>query len=346
MFYDGANGESVYITNSSASDNLAKVTGSAVYSNSQYFSFEFEIPVAAWTSSGTVNLAQNDVEYVYNTTVTDADDTTAFGYGPGGGQFPGVTTTSKTKRVRFLTPIQTTDHIVLETSFDAGVTWGEVGQHEEDSAARYQIQNTLTYGMQLVHINSTDLDVRFGIHRTVNPSVGYGSAGSSWTDIDANNTYKWRVKKVKSGQAVGFGLADTAGNAGLVNPYSSSGAGVVYSGTWTPTLTNTTNIDSSTAEYCIYSRIGKIVSGHMRIQINPTADNATTTLGISLPIASAFTSGNDAIGNGTDDSFDGTVANNSLRLAADSTNDRFTYNFTARDTGAATHYISFSYEIK
>lgn len=66
--------------------------------------------------------------------------------------------------------------------------------------------------------------------------------------------------------------------------------GNVFSGTYTPTLTNTTNVASSTAYQCQYMRVGNTVTIGGVFDLTPTAASTDTVLRISLPIASNFTS--------------------------------------------------------
>jgi len=70
----------------------------------------------------------------------------------------------------------------------------------------------------------------------------------------------------------------------------------IVNGTYTPTPTNVTNVAASTVYLTTYTRIGNhvIVSG--KIDIDPTASGAATVLRLSLPIASNFTTAEDAGG--------------------------------------------------
>ncbi|HYD02006.1 MAG TPA: hypothetical protein VEB22_12330 [Phycisphaerales bacterium] len=70
---------------------------------------------------------------------------------------------------------------------------------------------------------------------------------------------------------------------------SGSTAERVLSGTYTPTLTNSTNVASSTAYPAVYMRVGNVVTVAGACDIDPTAGATLTTLQISLPIASNFT---------------------------------------------------------
>lgn len=162
--------------------------------------------------SGTLNVAQNDVEYAYNTSTTDANDTTAFAYGPGGGQF-GNFTAERQKRVRLQTPFQSSDRVELQVSLNAGVTWAEVGEIQS-YVQNFHTQNGVTYGAGLTIVNSTDIDANFGQYRHSSGAT-FGAAGTNWSSIDADPNFTWRIVKTKAGQAAGFGIA-TSGSAGLV----------------------------------------------------------------------------------------------------------------------------------
>jgi hypothetical protein len=169
----------------------------------QLVQFRATIPVNELAGSGTVNLAQNDVEYAYNTSATTASDTTSFGYGPTGvitQAFAPTLTNSVSKRVRFLTPIQATDELVLEVSIGNTGRWVNINQGyrgflSNDAGTTYT-------GASLEIANSTDVDAVF---------YSAKFPGSAWTTADA-----WRIKKIKAGQAVGFGIVNPGTSSGLV----------------------------------------------------------------------------------------------------------------------------------
>lgn len=62
----------------------------------------------------------------------------------------------------------------------------------------------------------------------------------------------------------------------------------VTSGTYTPTLTSVTNVASSTPRLSTYLRVGDTVTVSGTLTITATGNNARTTIGISLPIESNF----------------------------------------------------------
>lgn len=115
-------------------------------------------------------------------------------------------------------------------------------------------------------------------------------------------------------------------------------AATVLSGTWTPTLTNTTNLDASTAYLGQYSRVGNLVTVSGQVDMDPTAA-ASTVLGMSLPIASGFTAANQAGGT----FFNPAVASEGGAILADVANDRLTFEFIAVSTTNQSFYFVCSY---
>jgi hypothetical protein len=181
------------------------------------FSFTISVPIAEWAGSGTVNVAQNDVEFAYNTSATTANDTTSFGYGPQGvlvQSFAPSGTTGIQKRVRFQTPIQSGDQLQVELSSDGGITWFP-NSVAEFGFSRNDAGNT-SYGIGLNIVDTTTADIRF---------YSQATPGASWSGYTA---YRWRVRKSSSGAAVGFGIADTI-SSGLVP----SGTYNKSTGAWT-----------------------------------------------------------------------------------------------------------------
>lgn len=78
----------------------------------------------------------------------------------------------------------------------------------------------------------------------------------------------------------------SAGNVNITPAQIATYMGI-SSGTYTPTLTNVSNLDGSTAYLCQYMRVGSVVTVSGRVDVNPTLANSIN-LGISLPIASNF----------------------------------------------------------
>lgn len=321
--------------------------GNALASTHQ-FGMKVSVPIAEWAGSGTVNLGQGaQVEYAYNSsgiTSAGATDTTAFAYGPAGATIGSIASTTgsnsvTTMRVRFQYPIQTDDLLVLETDGNtSGARWFEFGQY----LGSILLQGTSIYGAYLRQVNATDVDVVFGNRGYLSTGATYGDNGSPWSGV---STFRWRVRKSTASAPVGFGLADSNGQAGIVNPYT-EGSGVVYSGRFTPTLTNGANIASSSASSCMYSRIGKIVTVSGVVTCATTAAaNTLSVISMSLPIASNLASTLDARGSGSREAASGT-AYAAVSIEGDATNDRATLTFASTSTSSLNISFSFQYEIK
>lgn len=113
------------------------------------------------------------------------------------------------------------------------------------------------------------------------------------------------------------------------------------SGTYTPTLTNVANIDSSTAFKCQYSRVGNIVTVSGAASVNATTAATSTSLGISLPIASNLGATDDCNGAAAA----GSVQGQSGTIRADTANNRAELFYVcAVDTDVGMRF-TFSYEI-
>jgi hypothetical protein len=119
----------------------------------------------------------------------------------------------------------------------------------------------------------------------------------------------------------------------------SAQAVVVSSGTWTPTLTNTTNIAASTAYACQYLRVGNTVSFSGKFSLDSTS-TGDTVMGMSIPIASAFSQEFHA--GGVAASY---AVQQSAAIFADATNDRLTIRLTITDTTNRDWFFSGSYQI-
>jgi hypothetical protein len=88
---------------------------------------------------------------------------------------------------------------------------------------------------------------------------------------------------VASGGGLSIDATDVTGTPAATN-------GNVFSGTYTPNLTNTTNVAASSTGTCQYMRVGNVVTVSGLVDINPTTAGSNTVLRMTLPIASTFTS--------------------------------------------------------
>jgi hypothetical protein len=217
-----------------AQNPLSLRDGNTIAANGDVMSLRAFVPIAEWVGSGTVNLAQNDVEYASNYSVTNSDDTNSFAYGPAGSLFPAIATSAKGKQVRFQSPIQPTDKINIELWNGVSNAWVPI-ETATTVTESWKNQAAVTYGMGFQpNAVNTDLTVYFGTYRTVSTSASYGAAGVDYTAISNNASFKWRVRKTSAGAAVSFGTVSST-RLGLKQYVH----GTTYNGGNAPTVTLT-----------------------------------------------------------------------------------------------------------
>jgi hypothetical protein len=116
----------------------------------------------------------------------------------------------------------------------------------------------------------------------------------------------------------------------------------VSSGTYTPSLTNTTNIASSTAHEFQYMRVGATVTVSGQVTVNASVANSATVLELTIPISSALANDHELAGTGC-----GITTNNRvMAVQAQTTNDRAYISWQPAATGDIIYSIHFTYQIK
>lgn len=135
----------------------------------------------------------------------------------------------------------------------------------------------------------------------------------------------------------------TIGRTAVTAPAATDGN--VFSGTYTPTLTNVSNLDASTAVACQYMRVGNTVTVSGYVSVDPTTATGTLTrLGISLPVASNL--GSVANCCGTAANISATASNSCYGCVyGDTTNDRAVLDFNAPINTVFTVQFHFTYQV-
>jgi hypothetical protein len=208
------------------------VTGTTAWSSSSSynfgtgvlrFGFVVTVPIAEWAGSGTVNVAQNDVEYAATSGTWDANSSTTV-YGPAGALMGGALTTNRAKTVTFQTPVNSTDALSVEVSED-GVVWYTANGFIDVSGS--PIINS--YSSTGAGNNSSGVYLQKVAGQPNQVSAFFfryaALANDDLPAVDWKSTWYWRVKKISGGAAVGFGLADEK-SAGLVSTTTQTFAGV------------------------------------------------------------------------------------------------------------------------
>lgn len=129
----------------------------------------------------------------------------------------------------------------------------------------------------------------------------------------------------------------TIGRSAVTSPSASDGN--VFSGTYTPTLTNQTNVASSTPAVLQYMRVGNTVTVSGQVTIAPTA-TGNTLLGLSLPIASSLTNATQVGGTAVSQTTTQVAA-----IYADTTNNRATIRLQAAATTSLVYSFQFTYRV-
>lgn len=189
----------------------------------------------------------------------------------------------------------------------------------------------------LVAATIDDADIPSGIARDAEVTAAIAAHESA---IDPHPTYTTAAE-------LATGIANHAAAADPHPTYTTAAelaaalsALNLASGTYTPTLTNVANVDTSTAYSCQYMRVGSVVTVSGRLDVNATTATISTQVGISLPIASNFTASSEL--GGTAVCF---AVQQSAAIVADSTNDRAFLQYVANDTADRAFGFSFTYRI-
>lgn len=145
-----------------------------------------------------------------------------------------------------------------------------------------------------------------------------------------------RLTVTSDGRLFGGALHNNAGAVtGTTNQY-------IASGTYTPTVANNVNVAAVTAGVGQWIRVGNVVTVSVVVTIDPTAAAPTfTSCSITLPIASNFTNGDQAVGTGDDAGNAGQHGG----VRSDLTGDFALYSFTATSGANIAHSVTFTYVI-
>lgn len=148
------------------------------------------------TISHVMNMGEKFVEFVYNTNNAGSNDTSSFGYGIVGGQFPnGAVGTPYIKRVRWLQAFKLTDSTFIECTEDGVNFWNSA--NDPGNASLSGIQGTNSYGIipRSVAASATDVDVGFQAGGRYSSNVSYAGNGAAWSGI-SSAPYAWRMVKI------------------------------------------------------------------------------------------------------------------------------------------------------
>jgi len=175
-------------------------------------------------------------------------------------------------------------------------------------------------------------------------SVTTGTGGIVLTSVDTsgNTNIKSGTTTIVAVTSTGAAVTGTLSASGLITATAgvtapTTAVGNVCGGTYTPTLTNSSNTSVRTSRLCNWFRVGKIVTVSGAVTITATTA-AATDFRISLPIASTFSTGYEITGS-TQAAGYYTVG----FITNGTTEARVLYNAPA--TSAIDIYFTFTYEV-
>lgn len=113
------------------------------------------------------------------------------------------------------------------------------------------------------------------------------------------------------------------------------------SGTYTPTLTNVTNVSSSSAQVARWTQIGDQVTVYGRVSVDPIASATSTQVRVSLPVASNLGSNSDLAGVCVGDLSDESAGH----IVADTANDEALIEAHPVSTSQHTYVYTYSYTV-
>lgn len=176
------------------------------------------------------------------------------------------------------------------------------------------------------------------------PNPGFAVDMATQSELDAHTGNTSNPHSTTAAQVgadpTGTAAAAVAAHEAAADPHPQYALETTtYSGTWTPTLTNTLNIAASVATVCQFSRVGNVVHFSGQVQIDPTA-TGRVQLGVSLPVASNFTSARQAGGTAAPIN---STATSVLAIYAEVTNDTLVFDGLANDAANRSFYFSGSY---
>lgn len=233
-----------------------------------------------------------------------------------------------------LSQSQASKEVTVNALFDAGspaTLYGRRASTTSGLAWGYYGGYALVRGVQTSIANGT-LTLTASTTNYIVAARSTGAVSSSTATTNWNDTANYqRLYSVVTGTATVTSYTDYR---------SSDVSGQVYAGTYTPTLTNGTNVAASTAYSCQYLAVGNVVHVSGRVDVDPTGAGQSI-LGISLPIASNIANANECAGA----AFAPGIAGQGAAILGDATNDRAQVEWIAVDTSNQAMYFSFTYRI-
>ncbi len=193
----------------------------------------------------------------------------------------------------------------------------------------------------LTKLSNDNGQIRFGQSRTNSGMISYDGAVEGALHIDNTNndaTAPIRFRVRTSGTPLEALTIQGTGNVSV--GVGGTLLAIISTGSYTPALTNGTNVAASTVYALQYYRIGNLIHVFGMVDIDPTSAGASSEIDFSLPIASALTADGDVAGSASSTTGDGGA------VFADTVNDRMQIMFVPSSTANVAWTFTFAYVVK
>ena len=259
--------------------------------------------------------------------VTGSDSNIGLIIGTAGSGAIRLQTDGGTDQVRITNTASAVNYLTLTGSSTTNPT--EIKNTGTDAAIGMYITSKGSASIQL-HTGGTS-SAYSGVAQVV---IGHTASANRYITLTGSNGANPTIGTSAGNLAISAGLEIS--KTAVTSPATTDGN--VFSGTYTATLTNVTNIAASTAYTNGYMRVGNFVTVAGRVDIDPTAVGSIT-LDMTLPVASALTSSQQLGG-----TFSGTDGSNGS-VYAEATGDTARFIGLLTDAGNRDYYFSFSYRV-
>jgi len=163
------------------------------------------------------------------------------------------------------------------------------------------------------------------------------------TTGDWNKILITRKQEFNVTSSLGFKPLADATNAGLVGTFNAATKDL-GSGNTSLGFTGISNVDSGVSFTCHYLRVGNFILVGFEGSINTTAAATLTEFNLDVPIASNFTTVDDA--NGSASLYNIATDNDSAHIEADAANDKVKIKYISNNTGTVVISGTFTYIVK
>jgi len=327
VFIDGSDFATVYFSQSSANNELTKGNVNDFLNTNDTMIIEYSVPIASFAGSS-VSIANS------------ADNTTDFSNSVNGCQgFFGVTslTAERSKRVRFLSNILSTDRISVEIMRDGSDFWVDAASGSSGTGLTIESydanDNNGCCKVEPVSGSSTDLDIAFR---------QFKNASNLWSAVET--TARWRVVKASNPISVGNAL-----NVATSQTDGCPGGENICDGEYTPAFSNLNNLDATptlgASGVWHWSLLGKTLTvyGEVNFDVNSVPGNGAVDVTLPGLVDVDFTDADNCGGSGTADDGASDVGGMLIKAVASSTTVKLDW---TRAQAAAIRTLYFSFHCK